>query len=841
MSRHVFSSWSAVLLGAIMLSTSIAVVDNCFSDFNKIYEAERAVTNTNAQRTYIICPNKLYEVGFLDFNNNLRQRQRGGPPLPLRPNMKLQCGTDGARKNLCWITDGHLQVDGTAIRGLDDDRLDNVELVGFVFIGSVQHSTWIMKPGSVTFRDCEWREHTRSRGPIMLDYHDAYANNELVVIFENCLFRDNRYFGLGAQTALVVANSDQNRMIFRKTVFYNNDMLWNNTSGESRTHVVESLGPTQIEDSCFINNKVSSAAVAIYGNQLVSNLIHSTNTGGISCQFASVFETLQQYKSLKPKCVGGDSSLIGCAQLSDGPPPVDVNPVKHIVPFTTNALDYDEAFEVGSSVLEGGCNRVAGLTVDGPDAQNTDDKICLEFGGCHVSHSAAGEYLVYKFTHANDFAIDGNVLVDVMARIASPTEEKLFRLELMYNGQVEYSDTFASPGLGYKEYRTITWNNVPLRSEEYTHSIRIWFVNGNINFCSIGVNYVKEIWPTIPSSTLDPAPFPTLHPTTLVFAPTRKPPTGPTVGPTPDLDGSVIAVPPITWSALDYYQAFEKTPDTSLGGCNWRNDGVDAQPTTDTICRERDGSNCNIGWWEAEEYLTYRFTIPSNGAGDYDIRVRAASNRAGRHMKMELMRSNGSAVSSFETYDVPSSGFQSFEDLFWTSVNIQPGAYILKIYSKTGIPGFYSALYYTEGSIDNTPKRIRNCPYRKDTSIDANTVIDSVCKQATTEFAQHCTVSFTEPNETLIYAIENYTGKSSLKVTLRVASFRSRDLRIELFTANGSSTLASKTISTIGKQDWNVYDTITLWNSVNVGSAESLQMKVTFLNGQVNLCAFGIE
>jgi hypothetical protein len=150
------STWS-ILFFLVMLYVAPAVGQSCFSDFNAIYDAERAVTNTNLKRVYTICPNKLYHVGYLDFNNNLRPRQKGGPPLPLRPNMRIQCGADGSRDNLCWIIEGHLQVDGTSIRGLDDVHLSNVEIVGFVFIGSVQHSTWITKPGSITFKDCEWR------------------------------------------------------------------------------------------------------------------------------------------------------------------------------------------------------------------------------------------------------------------------------------------------------------------------------------------------------------------------------------------------------------------------------------------------------------------------------------------------------------------------------------------------------------------------------------------------------------------------------------------------------------------------------------------------------------
>jgi hypothetical protein len=626
----------------------------------------------------------------------------------------------------------------------------------------------------------------------------------------------------------------------------------------TRTHVIESLGPTNINDCCFINNQVSSAGVVVYGNRLVSSKVHASNSGGALCQFASVFQTLQQYKTLKPRCVGSNASSTSCAHLSDGPPPVDDEPVTHFVPFTTNALEYDEAFEIGVSKLEGGCNRVAELDADGPDAQNTEDEMCLEYGGCHISHSTAGEFLVYKFAHDASYAIEGKVFVDVTARVASTRMEKQFRLELMYNGQIEYSDTFASPGLGYKEYRTITWSSVPLRAEESTHSLRFWFVNGSINFCAIGVNYVKDARPMSPRPTLPPASLPSAM-------------TSPTALPTPISTGSDYAVPPITWSALSYYSAFEKTPEVSLGGCNWRNDGVDAQPSADSVCRERDKATCSVGWWDAEEYLLYRFTIPFGRTGEYDFRVRAASSRAGRHLGMKLTKSDGSSIASYETYEVPGSGWKIFDDLYWTNVNMNPGDFILKIYSTTGninvcsvailpsndtdgvgdplpddssqvvVPGFYSAMFYTEGSNDNNGDNIGNCPIRKDSPIDAKTVNDPICKEAVTDFGQHCQIAFTESDEFLIYDVANSVGKSSLKITLRVASYRSRNMRIELFTIDGTILLARKDISTTARQDWNAFETITVWNSVNVRNVDSFKIKVTFLNGQVNLCAFGVE
>jgi hypothetical protein len=74
-----------------------------------------------------------------------------------------------------------------------------------------------------------------------------------------------------------------------------------------------------------------------------------------------------------------------------------------------------------------------------------------------------------------------------------------------------------------------------------------------------------------------------------------------------------------------------------------------------------------------------------------------------------------------------------------------------------------------------------------------------------------------------------------------MASYSPKDVRIELFSAGDMTLLASTDIRTPGRQDWNAYDTLPVWDSVNVGSGEFLKMKVTFLNGGVNFCAFEVE
>jgi hypothetical protein len=178
----------------IQQSTITTSSSTCIQDFRDIYDMESAITDTSVNRTYIICPNKLYKVGYLDDTfQNLRENQDGGPPVPLRSNMKIRCGNDGSSANLCYITGGHLQVDGTMMRGIKDTAMENVLIEGFVFINAYKYSFWATKHGSVTFRDCEWRvrgTHQSSfristicgRNPMFLTLFLPFASRTLPII-----------------------------------------------------------------------------------------------------------------------------------------------------------------------------------------------------------------------------------------------------------------------------------------------------------------------------------------------------------------------------------------------------------------------------------------------------------------------------------------------------------------------------------------------------------------------------------------------------------------------------------------------------------------------------------
>jgi hypothetical protein len=152
--------WLSILCLLLLIERpSQVLAQSCYDNFYDIYEQESIVTDTTFLRFYTICPRQVYEIATLDLNGDIKEPTSTGilPPLPIRPNMTIRCGDLGSRDNLCWLAGGDVQMDATAIRGINDATVEGVNIEGFVFIGARRHSLWATKPGSITFRDCEWR------------------------------------------------------------------------------------------------------------------------------------------------------------------------------------------------------------------------------------------------------------------------------------------------------------------------------------------------------------------------------------------------------------------------------------------------------------------------------------------------------------------------------------------------------------------------------------------------------------------------------------------------------------------------------------------------------------
>jgi hypothetical protein len=156
-SKMKFASSTTTCLLALGIASlaSAQSTGACVETINDIALRESLVTDTSLLRTYTLCSQITHQIGTLDLNYDLVD---GQVMLPLRPNMKIQCGADGKKENNCLITGGDIQVDGTSRFGIGADvPLDNIDFQGITFQGSSQYSVWLTRPGSVTFTDCVFR------------------------------------------------------------------------------------------------------------------------------------------------------------------------------------------------------------------------------------------------------------------------------------------------------------------------------------------------------------------------------------------------------------------------------------------------------------------------------------------------------------------------------------------------------------------------------------------------------------------------------------------------------------------------------------------------------------
>eukprot|EP00934_Nitzschia_sp_Nitz4_P006863 Nitzschia sp. Nitz4//scaffold11_size288233//119025//120468//NITZ4_000768-RA/size288233-processed-gene-0.218-mRNA-1//-1//CDS//3329534056//6853//frame0 len=299
--QFVLSSVAAALL----LGTSQAVT--CYDDIENIYLQESYVSDTSRRRTYVLCPSTVFQVDKLDFNYDV-QTGTMNPPLPIRPNMTIQCGDDGSRENTCVLSGGDVHVDATTFRGIGDATVDGAIIMGLTFVDVIQYSTWATKPGHLSFQDCEWRDHTRAVAPIMMDYYDG-TSEKLTITFDQCTFKDNVYPGFGSHTSLIYSNGPQNAVEISRTVFQNNDMTHNNTLSATNSFLVETLGPLDISRSCFVDNAVGVSNTVVFGSTFANDNNYMMNSTGAKCEFGATFETLQQFDDFDPICAAATSDM----------------------------------------------------------------------------------------------------------------------------------------------------------------------------------------------------------------------------------------------------------------------------------------------------------------------------------------------------------------------------------------------------------------------------------------------------------------------------------------------------------------------------------------------------
>lgn len=147
------------------------------------------------------------------------------------------------------------------------------------------------------------------------------------------------------------------------------------------------------------------------------------------------------------------------------------------VPFHTSALQFT-GFVDSDTVHEGSC-------WEGPvDAKPVSDFVCNSRGSlCTVGWTNDGEELTYTFTTDGDsMAPQELTKVDIILRLSSLAEGLKVSLKIDSSSDI---GTLQTIGGGWDVFRDYKWTTTLSKSSK--HKLRVTFLDGGINMCSISV------------------------------------------------------------------------------------------------------------------------------------------------------------------------------------------------------------------------------------------------------------------------------------------------------------------------------------------------------------------
>jgi hypothetical protein len=154
------------------------------------------------------------------------------------------------------------------------------------------------------------------------------------------------------------------------------------------------------------------------------------------------------------------------------------------VPFDIAAIEFSNFTENDQEHL-GDCGG-------GPvDSRTTNDEVCrARGGGCAVIWTEEGEMLEFTFEASTDAMVDASVRISSAVTDAPGENYVTFKID----GASGYGKG-EGPGKGWDVYEDVTvWNSLWLPAG--THSMKVYFTTGGIDFCSISMKEVMSNQPT---------------------------------------------------------------------------------------------------------------------------------------------------------------------------------------------------------------------------------------------------------------------------------------------------------------------------------------------------------
>lgn len=275
------------------------------------------------------------------------------------------------------------------------------------------------------------------------------------------------------------------------------------------------------------------------------------------------------------------------------------------VPFAIGATQYSGFYETDSKHT-GDCGS-------GPvDSKTFSDSVCAARGGeCAVGWTSPGEWLEY------DFSMQSADNVDITIRLSSYKTSRQIAIDVdesevaLWNG----------PGRGWDVFIDRKVKNVSLGAGN--HKLKLHFVTGQINVCSVGISSVTD----------DPG----------------------------------FRYVPFAIGTTEY-SAFKDKDEEHTGNCG--SGPVDSLTFEDETCAER-GGQCAVGFTSAGEWLMYNFAMAD--AGEIDITIRLASLSSSKKIAVKL---DGNRIAIWKA---PGRGWDRFIDKKVAGVSLGAGNHQLML------------------------------------------------------------------------------------------------------------------------------------------------------------------
>eukprot|EP00934_Nitzschia_sp_Nitz4_P006338 Nitzschia sp. Nitz4//scaffold2_size372955//289102//290753//NITZ4_000456-RA/size372955-snap-gene-0.45-mRNA-1//1//CDS//3329546877//6328//frame0 len=312
-------------------------------------------------RTYILCPDTTYEMGFV---NSVGGFDDGFEPLQPRPHIHYKCGDDGSSSNNCVLTGGDY---GMISFSSPDIAHNNVTLQGITFDNLGGAAALFARAGNFSFVDCIFKNHKgygvviglflnrdarrnlqESSGVELANFVSSVRDGthrdtleevpgrvledtgiELLdkadIDFRRCIFEDNEPGTASTDyPGMIVSEYDDVLFSFSDCIFRNNNYA--DTLSKPSTYAILSRGDLSIQDCCFIDNHfLRESPVIQVGNTtevILENNFVSESDDGLVCSFVAVYGTEAERESLEYQhCFSGDATICESNLVGDTPSP----------------------------------------------------------------------------------------------------------------------------------------------------------------------------------------------------------------------------------------------------------------------------------------------------------------------------------------------------------------------------------------------------------------------------------------------------------------------------------------------------------------------------------------